>query len=103
MRELTALQRKRINKVLDGGFRGIFSDEYWLPVRMIFEKLSALEGFDWSIDRAFYVHSDDQVPIGKRWHFTVTDGKRSSEGVIIAAGCGTFEDPLSKYDIVAYI
>ena len=63
-------------------------------------------GLDWNITGSNY-DNDQGVPTGKTWQVQVDyigrGGKPTSiHGVVRAAGAGTVEHPLERYDIVAY-
>jgi hypothetical protein len=97
---------KLINQLLSPLTRGFFSDENWAPVNKIWKAMESA-GFDFTMEKAEYQHDKDQVPISKTWHFKVVfanDKGKQMEiwGVVVAAAAGTVEDPLSKYDLVAY-
>lgn len=85
--------------------QGIFSDNYWKPVHDIFRTLDA-HNIDWNTTApSKYFHNDEGVPERKEWYFKinfVNNNGRNSEilGYITAAGAGSVEDPLERYDLV---
>ena len=96
-----------INKLMDKYSKGFFSDEFWSPIQNIYKALSE-DNIDYAIDKAEYTKDDMGVPIAKRWNFTVSfindKGKEQKlTGLIVASGAGSVEEPLDKYDVVAYV
>ena len=105
MAQLLATQRRQINREICGT-PGLFSDESWEAIHGVFDRLTKVceaNGFEWHLAGTKYFHDSTGSPCRKVWSFTVTDGRRSSDGVVIAAGAGSVADPLSRYDVVAYI
>jgi len=95
-----------VNKLMDKHSKGIFSDEYWSPVQNIFKDLSEAN-IDYVVDKAEYKKDDKGIPTSKRWNLTINftdkNGKdQKLTALIIASGAGSVEDPLDKYDVVAY-
>ena len=105
MAQLLATQKRKINKEISGT-PGIFSDDNWEAVYKVLARLTRaceMHGLEWVMNNTRYFHDENGNPCRKVWTFTVTDGRRESTGVIIAAGAGTVADPLCRYDVVAYI
>jgi hypothetical protein len=55
-----------------------------------------------------YLHNEQGVPNGKTWKFTIkfeNNNRREMTlyGIVTASGAGTVADPLSRYDLVAYV
>ena len=106
MKNLLKKQTNIINSYICGTANGIFNDEFWAGQDIVAAALDACceeNGFEWHIECSKYDHNENGTPCRKTWMFSVTDGQRKSYGVIVAAGCGTVNNPLSRYDIVAYI
>jgi len=88
--------------------KGFFSDESWQGVQQIWNAFSEA-GLDWNIMGSDYYPTNDGHPMGgKIWkieiNFTNNKGKFTTlHGTVTAAGAGTTEDPLSRYDITAYV
>lgn len=108
MKQLLAAQKKKINTAICQAAPGIFSDGYWESTQIIWDALTIAcdkNGFVWAIEGSKY--DADEVSgalVQKTWNFSVTDGQqRKSYGVVVAAGAGGVIEPLSKYDICAYI
>jgi hypothetical protein len=81
--------------------RGFFSDSSWQNVHKIFKEFENM-GLDWYVDKAEYDGS--MPPQRKTWYFGIDFvdkmGKpKQIRGTLTAAGAGTTEDPLSRYDI----
>jgi hypothetical protein len=99
---------RKVSEVLKRHTKGFFRDESWMPVNATWKALTD-EGIDWTLEKSFY-NSDSQtrVPTSKTWEFWVDFQNEKGRpmklyGVIVAAGAGSVEDPLSRYDIVAYV
>ena len=107
MKELFKKDLNKINKAINNVAPGRYTDEYWDGALRVWNALSdvcADEQLQWELDESFY-NTDEFTGelIRKTWRFRVTDGKRESFGIVVAAACGTVQDPLSVYDIVSYI
>ena len=81
--------------------QGFFSDESWENVHKIFKTFDAMN-LDWYIDKAEY--NGTMPPERKIWYlgieFTTKMGQRKEiKGYLTAAGAGSKEDPLDRYDI----
>ena len=81
--------------------RGFFSDNSWENVHKIFKVFEDMN-LDWAIDKAEY--NGTMPPERKTWYFEINFidkfGKpRQIGGNLTAAGAGSVEDPLEKYDI----
>ena len=101
-------QAKRVvNKLLYRLSKGIYSDDNWAGVNRVWKEFEHM-GLDWDISGSKYTHNEDGVPTGKTWTFEITfidnkGKKRVLPGILTAAGAGSVEDPLDKYDITAYV
>ena len=88
--------------------KGFFTDESWQGVQQIWNAFNE-SGLDWNIAGSDYYPSHDGHPMGgKIWkieiNFINNKGKETIlYGTVTAAGAGTREDPLSRYDITAYV
>jgi hypothetical protein len=99
--------RSLVNKLLDKVAKGIFRDEYWRGVKQVWNVLDKA-GIDWHITRSEYHKNREGVPESKEWKFEVefvNDRGRPTTlyGVVLASGTGSVEDPLEKYDVIAYV
>lgn len=88
--------------------KGLFSDENWAGIKQIWNAFDDA-GLDWGVmDSRYYPTSDGRPMGGKIWdieiRFTNNKGRPTVlGGNVTAAGAGTVEDPLSRYDITAYV
>ena len=102
--------RNIINKKIipQESIKGFFADDDWAGINQIWNAFNQA-GLDWNIAGSDYYPTDDGNPMGgKIWeveiNFTNNRGKPTKlGGTVTAAGAGTVEDPLSRYDITAYI
>jgi hypothetical protein len=100
----------RVNKILSTISKGFFSDESWEGINKIFAKLKEA-GLEVNLLGAKYGGQSDSnngMPTYKEWQISIpfvnNKGKEIELiGVITAHGAGTVEDPLSRYDITAYV
>ena len=99
-----------VNKVIERShLRGFFSDQYWKPIQNLWKNFDKA-GIPYVITKSYYESErvgDQVVPVRKVWVFEVSfinDRGRPSTvyGQVIAAGAGSIEDPLEKYDVTAY-
>jgi hypothetical protein len=109
-----AAARKAINKILAAGTVNengghFFDDACWKPVNKMLNDLKDA-GFDFTIEKARYVTDcgsgqDFQLPTRKEWHIKVhaLGYYNSFLGIITAHGAGTVDDPLSRYDVTAFV
>ena len=86
---------------------GFYSDENWEGINKIWTALNEA-GLNWTITGSKYKSNEQSVPIGKTWTIEIyfTNNKRREtvlSGTVTAAGSGTVNDPLSRYDITAYV
>jgi hypothetical protein len=88
--------------------KGFFTDDSWQGIQQIWNAFSSA-GLDWNIMDSNYYPTHDGHPMGgKIWNieigFTNNKGRPTKlYGTVTAAGAGTTEDPLSRYDITAYV
>ena len=94
---------------LDERFKGgnkRFSDESWKPINDLFNTMREI-GLDYDILKADY-RKEQGIPMGKMWQVEISfkneNGKDAKLYLTLSAnGCGTVEDPLSKYDVIVNI
>jgi len=90
--------------------KGLFSDNDWRHVRKVFDLFNEL-GLDWHLTDAYYgnaKHDKTFPPTRKQWNFEIlfpTEGGRQDmlNGYLTAAGAGSVDDPLDRYDITVVI
>ena len=88
--------------------KGFFSDESWQGIQQIWDAFERA-GLNWNMAGSDYYPAHGGNPMGgKVWkieiNFTNNRGKPTKlYGTVTAAGAGTVEDPLSRYDITAYV
>lgn len=101
-----AQAKKAANKAIPHDrIKGFFTDKSWQGVQRIWDAFNEA-GLNWGIMGSEY-SNDNGVPDGKNWQVEVTfTDKRGNPatiyGTVRASGAGTIEDPLSRYDVVAY-
>lgn len=99
--------RNKVRYIMSHFTKGIFNDESWVPVNGIWKVFNDI-GLDWSMTDSFYRHTHTGEPTSKTWEFEIRFTNKSGRtttmyGSVIAAGAGTVEDPLSKYDLTAQV
>jgi hypothetical protein len=110
--------RKKINRILHGVATGIFSDEYWEGVKIVWKTLDE-NGIPWTLTSADYGTSPSfaQTFSGPKWRIPkdykqynfqikfINNNQKETTlyGTLIASGAGTMEYPLDKYDITVYV
>jgi len=99
--------RRNVNQLLRHYTSGLFSDQSWEAVNRLWKAMDAGQ-LDWTIAGADYYKGDDGMPHGKIWKFEVKFVNRNGRpttlhGTVVAAGAGSVEDVLSKYDLTAYV
>ncbi len=99
--------KRHVNHLLSRYTRGLFNDDSWRPVNIIFKALTAAQ-INWELKKTQYRENDQGIPSSKEWkfeiHFLNNRGRENVlYGIIIAAGAGSVEDPLDRYDLVAYV
>lgn len=98
---------RKVNEVLSRHTKGFFRDEDWSNVkRAVWDELER-EGITYSITSAEYQKDDRGVPVSKTWKLQIEwvndrGQAQTMYGVVVAAGAGTVEDPMSRYDLTAY-
>jgi len=99
--------KRHVNKLLARYTKGFFKDEDWRHVNLIWKAMDAAQ-INWTMTDAKYRHDDEGTPVAKEWKFEVEfinnrDRKSTLYGIVVAAGAGSVEDPLDRYDLVAYV
>ena len=104
---------RNIHKQVDPIVKGFFKDEYWKPIHDVWKKMEAMD-LDVDIIGTEYYKTDagmtgkyksmGGVPAGKIWTFEINfinnrQKKNKIRGRITAAGAGSVQDPLDKYDV----
>lgn len=82
-----------------------YTDQYWQGPQCIWKAFDELD-LNWHIDSADYkrYNKECKMPDAKEWRFTVmwddNKGKyKKQSGIVTAAGAGSIDDPLSRYDL----
>lgn len=104
-----------VHSKVDKMTKGFFSDNYWRPIHQIFKEFDRLR-LNWHLTEAKYEEEmttfDDgsrhSIPIRKTWTFEIMfinnrDKQDTLYGRIVAAGAGSVEDPLARYDVVVVV
>ena len=92
---------------------GLYNDNYWKGPQMIWNVFDGLD-LDWYITKAEYKNNRDDakmginMPTSKVWNFEfkwVNDKGKvlKGGGYLTAAGAGSMDQPLDKYDLVLII
>jgi hypothetical protein len=94
---------KLIGRVPDG----IFSDNSWRPIHKIFE-IFRKNGIDYVITDTEYFKDAEGRPNAKKWRFEIASTNKRGRpqtiyGTITAAGAGSVDDPLDKYDVTVVL
>ncbi len=97
---------QRVNQILGQHTAGFFSDTSWQPIHATFKALSDA-GFELDMTTCEYRHDSEGKPIAKVWQFEIpfVDDKGTACIIFVnitASGAGSVQDPLSRYDVVAY-
>lgn len=97
-----------INKTIQtADLKGFFSDQFWAPVQRIWKALDK-RGIQHTLEKTWYDKDDSGNPSTKTWLFKVewkdAKGKpQVAHGRVVASGGGSVSDPLSRYDVTAYV
>lgn len=95
--------KNRINKILSDTTKGRFHDDSWVPVHATWKALKEA-GYPAEVQNTRYGQDTKGNPCEKVWHFEITAEKgKPFYGVLTCHGAGTVENPLSVYDISAYV
>ena len=87
--------------------KGLFSDEAWQPINGIIGEIQS-GGIEFNIEKTEYYKDNNGNPAGKIWWceipFINQNQRPDKLNVnITAAGAGSVQDPLSKYDVTFVI
>ena len=91
-------------KLVEPYTKNIYSDIYWQPIHAIWKSFTD-NNIDWEMTRSSQYFKDEQGnPIRKEWYFKITFSNNRQKpteiyGTVTAAGAGTVQDPLGKYDV----
>jgi len=82
----------------------LYKDSYWEGPKCIWDTFDKLN-LGWTMLDSKYRHDKDGKPNAKEWKFEIhwhdkNMNYKTTGGYLVAAGAGTVEDPLSKYDLV---
>lgn len=88
----------------------LYSDSYWQGPQCIWDVFNKLD-LNWHITKSEYKNNKDdramgiKMPSRKEWHFEIEWSGPNNKylktgGYLTAAGAGTIDDPLGKYDLV---
>jgi len=82
----------------------IYKDSYWEGPKCIWDTFNKLN-LNWTMLGSKYRHDKKGKTEAKEWEFEIhwNDNKgkfKKTGGYLVAAGTGTVEDPLSRYDLV---
>ena len=112
---LNGLTRRKalslVNAVMDKApTAGFFRDEYWQGIKAVWRALDAAN-IPYGITKSDYEYESGEAhgqrPIRKVWTFEVPFANEKGKqdiiyGRVVAGGAGSVEDPLARYDVVAY-
>ena len=98
--------KNKIYKVIAPITKQFYSDESWEGVNQVWKAFDGL-GLDWNMTEAYYgsgQYDKTVPPERKTWKFEINFTNQKGRpnvmyGVLVAAGAGSVEDPLSRYDI----
>lgn len=96
-----------VNNLMSPLTKGFFRDEDWSNVNKIWKALTQ-EGIDFTITKTEYLQDRNGIPNAKVWSFQIEFLNERSKptilyGVVTASGAGSVENPLDRYDLVAYV
>jgi hypothetical protein len=94
--------KNRINKILRETTKGLHKDISWMPIHAAFRALDEA-GFEVSFTGSHYSKDESGTPCSKTWTFEIEFGTKPIYGIATAHGAGTVQDPLSCYDVTAYV
>lgn len=82
----------------------MYKDSYWEGPKCIWDTFDKLN-LNWTMLDSKYRHDKEGRTNAKEWKFEIqwddNKGKNmKTGGYLVAAGAGTVEDPLSRYDLV---
>mgnify|MGYP005621056287 CR=1 FL=1 len=98
-----------VNKVMDRYTKGLFRDDFWKPIHDIRKAMEKLKvPFHLSVKNGGYKKDKEGNLISKQWEIEVPFMNNKNRptclfGVIVCSAAGSVDDPLSTYDVVAYV
>jgi hypothetical protein len=100
--------KKYLNNIIPHNqIKGFFSDESWEGVQPIWDIFNSFN-LNWEmIDSGYSQDPKTGNLLSKRWNIRVSFYDKRGDiisvtGVVVASGAGSVENPLDRYDIVAY-
>jgi hypothetical protein len=98
---------KYLYKLIGNTADGFFHDETWEPIHKIFQTFRDAN-VAYGITDSRYIQNVDGVLIAKVWKLEITfiDKKGTDQtlyGTITAAGAGSVEYPLERYDVTVVL
>lgn len=96
--------RNYLYRLVNQYTKGVYSDTFWQQIQAIWKSFTE-NGVDWDMTRSSQYFKDEKGnPIRKEWYFKISflnNRQRPTEimGTITAAGAGSVEHPLDKYDV----
>ncbi len=93
---------RKLYKLVGKTNDGFFKDQYWQPINKTFEILRK-NNIDFVIQKSEY-EQENGTPVRKIWYLDIEWVKKNGRvahiyGTITAAGAGTVQDPLDRYDV----
>lgn len=87
-------------------YNKLYKDVYWQGINCIWDVFKKLD-LNWQLQKSEYKHDRDSksmMPVAKEWTFEImwddNKGKyKKMGGIVTAAGAGSVEDPLDRYDV----
>lgn len=85
----------------------LYKDSYWKGPQCVWDAFDSLE-LSWHITKSEYQHDksmSDSMPVRKVWEFEIFFSNNKGKtiklgGNLTAAGAGSIDNPLDKYDLV---
>jgi len=98
--------KNKIYKIIAPITQKMYSDDYWQGVGLVWKAFDEL-GLDWDMTDNYYgsgQYDKTMPPERKTWKFEINFINERGRpnimyGVLVAAGSGSVEEPLSRYDI----
>ena len=98
-----ATWKRKIQNVLSECSKGVHTDQSWRQVHVTWKALQDIGCTVIVMDAAYQTPPDSLVPVSKTWKYILKADGFSFNGILIAFGAGSVNDPLEKYDIAAYL
>jgi hypothetical protein len=89
-------------------FNRLYKDNYWAGPQAVWKTFDEMN-LNWQIDKSEYRKDRDSgKDTSKAWNFTIffdnNKGKQQKLfGQVVAAGAGSVEDPLDRYDLTVTV